>query len=56
MVTPVHEQFIEQKNEFYKRFIRSNKTLLYIDQFKMLQDELSFLMKNLLLKTVSEVI
>ena len=56
MVTPIHEQFIELKNEFYKRFIRSDKTLLYIDQFKMLQDELSFLMRNLLLKFVSEVI
>ena len=33
----------EQKNQFYKRFIRGNKTLLYINHFKALQDELGFL-------------
>ena len=38
------KQLIEQKNEFYKRLIRSNKTVLYINQFKVLQDELGFLM------------
>ena len=26
------KQLIEQKNQFYKRFIRSNKSLLYINQ------------------------
>ena len=37
------KQLIEQKNQFYKRFIRSNETLLYTHQFKALQDELGFL-------------
>ena len=37
------KQLIEQKNQFYKRFIRGNKTLLYINQCKALQDELGFL-------------
>ena len=40
------KQLIEQKNEFYKRFIRSNKTLLYINQFKALQDEIGFLIEK----------
>ena len=40
------KQIIEQKNQFYKRFIRSNKTLLYINQFKALQDELGFLIEK----------
>ena len=37
------KQLIEQKNQFYKQFIRSNETLLYINQFKALHDELGFL-------------
>ena len=37
------KQLIEPNNQFYKRFIRSNKTLFYINQFKALQDELNFL-------------
>ena len=37
------KQLIEQKNQFYKQFIRSNKTLLYINQFKVLQEELCFM-------------
>ena len=40
------KQLIEKKNQFYKRFIRSNKTLLHIDQFKALQDELRFLIEK----------
>ena len=40
------EQLIEQKNQFYKRLIRSNKTLLYINRFKALQDELGFLIEK----------
>ena len=40
------KQLIEQKNQFYKRFIRINKTLLYINQFKALQDELNFLIER----------
>ena len=40
------KQLIEQKNQSYKRFIRSNKILLYINQFKALQDELSFWLRN----------
>ena len=33
---------IEQKNQSYKRFIQSNETVIYINQFKVLQDELGF--------------
>ena len=40
------KQLIEQKNQFYKRFIRGNKTLLYINQCKALQDELGFLIEK----------
>ena len=40
------KQLIEPNNQFYKRFIRSNKTLFYINQFKALQDELNFLIEN----------
>ena len=40
------KQFIEQKNQFYKWFIWSNKTLLYINQFKALQKELGFLIEK----------
>ena len=40
------KQLIEQKNQFYKLFTRSNKTLLYIDQFKASQDELGFLIEK----------
>ena len=40
------KQLIEQKNQFYKRFIRSNKTLLYTNQFKALQDELGSLIEK----------
>ena len=40
------KQLIEQKNQFYKRFIRINNTLLYINQFKALQDELDFLIER----------
>ena len=40
------KQLIEQKNQFYKPFIQSNKTLLYISQFKALQDELGFLIEK----------
>ena len=54
------KQLIEQKYQFYKQFFRSNKTLLYINQFKALRDELGFLIEksknNLLFKVVSEVI
>ena len=41
------KQLIEQKNQFYIRFIRNNKTLLYIREFKVLQDELRFLIEKL---------
>ena len=34
------KQLIEQKNQFYKRFIRSKKSLVYINQFRALQDKL----------------
>ena len=37
------KQLIEQKNQFYKRFIRGYKTLFYINQLKVLQEELGFL-------------
>ena len=37
---------MNRKNQFYKRFIRSNKTLLYINQFKPFQDELDFLIEK----------
>ena len=37
------KQLIEQKNQFYKQFIGSNKTLLYISDFKVLQGKLGFL-------------
>ena len=37
---------IEQKNQFYKRFMRSKKSLLNINQFKALQDKLSFLIEK----------
>ena len=40
------KQFTEQKNQFYKWFIWSNKTLLYINQFKALQKELGFLIEK----------
>ena len=52
------KQLIEQKNQFYKQFIQSNKTLLYINQFKTLQDELGFLNEKSkkIFKFVSEVI
>ena len=40
------KQLIEQKHQFYKRFIRINNTLLYINQFKALQDELDFLIER----------
>ena len=36
----------ERKKQFCKRFIRSNKTLFYINQFKALQDELGFLIEK----------
>ena len=41
------KQLIEQKNQFYIRFIRNNKTLLYIKEFKVLQDEPGFLIEKL---------
>ena len=48
--TPVDEkeikQFIEQKNRFHKRIIRSNKTLLCINQFRAFQEEISFLVEK----------
>ena len=40
------KQLLEQKNQFYKRFIQSNKTLLYINQFKALQGKLGFLIEK----------
>ena len=40
------KQLTEQKKQFYKRFIQSNKSLLYINQFKELQDELGFLIEK----------
>ena len=40
------KQLLEQKNQFYKRFIQSNKTLLYINQFKVLQGKLGFLIEK----------
>ena len=40
------QQLIEQKNQFYKRFMRSKKSLLNINQFKALQDKLSFLIEK----------
>ena len=40
------KQLIEQKNQFYKRFIRSKKSLVYINQFKALQDKLGFLIEK----------
>ena len=51
------KQLLEQKNQFYKQFVQSNKTLLYIIPFKKLQDELGFLIEKLKeKKVVSEVI
>ena len=48
--TPVDEkeikQFIEQKNQFHKRFIRSNKTLLCINQFRTFHEEIRFLIEK----------
>ena len=35
-----------QKNQFYKRLIWSNKTLLYINQLTVLQEELAFLIEK----------
>ena len=40
------KELIEQKSYFCKRFIRSNKSLLYINQFKASQDKLGFLIKK----------
>ena len=40
------KQLIEHKSQFYKRFIQSNKSLLYINQFTALQDELGFLIEK----------
>ena len=40
------KKIIEQKKQFYKQFIRSNKTLLYINQFKALYDKLGFLVEK----------
>ena len=40
------KQSFEQKNQFYKRFIRNNKSLLYINQFKAIQDELGSLIEK----------
>ena len=40
------KQFIERRNQFYKRFIWSNKTLLYTNQYKVLQDKLGFLVEK----------
>ena len=40
------KQLIEKKPQFYKRLIRINKTLLYINHFKALQDELGFLIET----------
>ena len=37
------KHLVQQKKQFYKRLIRSNKTLFYINQFKALQDKLGFL-------------
>ena len=31
------KKLIEQKKQFYKQFIRSNKTLLYINQFNLIE-------------------
>ena len=45
------QQLIEQKNQFYKRFIQSNKTL--INQFIALWDKLGFLIE---ISVVPEVI
>ena len=39
------KQLVEQKNQFYKRLIWSNKTF-YINQFKELQDDLGFLIEK----------
>ena len=40
------KQSFEQKNQFYKRFIRNNKSLLFINQFKAIQDELGSLIQK----------
>ena len=40
------KQLIKQKNQFYKRFIWSNKSFRYINQFKLLQDRLGFLVEK----------
>ena len=40
------KKLIEQKKQFYKQFIRSDKTLLYINQFKALYDKLGFLIEK----------
>ena len=40
------KQSFEQKNQFYKRFIRNNKSLLFINQFKAIQDELGSLIEK----------
>ena len=55
------KQLTEYKKQFYKRFIWSRKTLLYINHFKAFQDELGFwteweIKKSLLFKVVSEII
>ena len=40
------KQLIERKNQFYKRFIWSNKALLYINRFKVLQGKLGFMIEK----------
>ena len=40
------KQSFEQKNQFFKRFIRNNKSLLFINQFKAIQDELGSLIEK----------
>ena len=42
----IKNKTIEQKNQFYKRFIRSNKTLLYNNQFKRSRTNQASWLKN----------
>ena len=40
------KQLIKEKNQFYKRYIWSNKSFRHINQFKLLRDKLGFLVEK----------
>ena len=40
------KQLIKQKNQFYKRYIWSNKSFRHINRFKLLRDKLGFLVEK----------